>query len=204
MSVDDLLDVMGCFRRQGAIMSPGAAQTMLDDSFGIDLFESTNLGTGRKVIGERVRVRMRERGAGHPGRLEQVLRDVGGVRRDGGEVPLLVLGGGGECGVGGDGAVYYRQQDTADAEVHVLAPVGTPATSPSSLGEPAGLYNKNGLWQSGAGQTEQSLAYFLPRDMELVVLANSPDRQSRPVLPRRRHQHLGVNAEVGDRDPGPL
>jgi hypothetical protein len=36
------------------------------------------------------------------------------------------------------------------------------------------LYNKNGLWQSGASQTEQSLAYFLPRDMELVVLANSP------------------------------
>src|SRR5258708_30128116 len=36
------------------------------------------------------------------------------------------------------------------------------------------LYNKNGLWQSGALQTEQSLASFLPRDMELVVLANSP------------------------------
>ena len=81
MSVDDLLDVMGCFRRQGTIMSPAAAQTMLDNGFGIDLIESTNLGT---------------------------------------------------------------------------------------------LYNKNGLWQSGAGQTEQSLAYFLPRDMELVVLANSP------------------------------
>ena len=81
MSVDDLLDVMGCFRRQGTIMSSAAAQTMLDDSFGIDLIESTSLGT---------------------------------------------------------------------------------------------LYNKNGLWQSGAGQTEQSLAYFLPRDMELVVLANSP------------------------------
>ena len=72
---------MGCFRRQGTIMSPAAAQTMLDAGFGIDLIESTNLGT---------------------------------------------------------------------------------------------LYNKNGLWQSGASQTEQSLAYFLPRDMELVVLANSP------------------------------
>lgn len=87
MSVDDLLDVMGCFRRQGTIMPPAAAQAMLDDSFGIDLIESTNLGT---------------------------------------------------------------------------------------------LYNKNGLWykgpagQPGADQTEQSLAYFLPRDMELVVLANSP------------------------------
>jgi hypothetical protein len=81
MSVDDLLDVMGCFRRQGTIMSPAAAQAMLDDGFGIDLIESTNLGT---------------------------------------------------------------------------------------------LYNKNGLWQSGVLQTEQSLAYFLPRDMELVVFANSP------------------------------
>lgn len=81
MSVDELLDVMGCFRRQGSIMSPSAAQTMLDDGFGIDLIESTPLGT---------------------------------------------------------------------------------------------LYNKNGLWRSGAMQTEQSLAYFLPRDMELVVLANSP------------------------------
>ncbi len=81
MSVNDLLDVMGCFRRQGTIMSPAAAQAMLDDGFGIDVIQSTALGT---------------------------------------------------------------------------------------------LYNKNGLWQSGAGQTEQSLTYFLPRDMELVVLANSP------------------------------
>jgi Bacterial tandem repeat domain 1/Beta-lactamase len=81
MSVDELLDVMGCFRRQGTIMPPAAAQAMLDAGFGIDVIESTNLGT---------------------------------------------------------------------------------------------LYNKNGLWQSGAMQTEQSLAYFLPRDMELVVLANSP------------------------------
>lgn len=81
MSVNDLLDVMGCFRRQGTIMPVAAAQAMLDDGFGIDLIESTSLGT---------------------------------------------------------------------------------------------LYNKNGLWESGAGQTEQSLAYFLPRDMELVVFANSP------------------------------
>ncbi len=81
MSVDDLLDVMGCFRRQGAIMSPAAAQNVLDAGFGVDLIESTNLGT---------------------------------------------------------------------------------------------LYNKNGWWGAGSGQVEQSLAYFLPRDMELVVLANSP------------------------------
>jgi len=81
MSVDDLLDVMGCFRRQGTIMSPVAAQTMLDAGFGIDLIQSTSLGK---------------------------------------------------------------------------------------------LYNKNGWWGAGSGQVEQSLAYFLPRDMELVVLANSP------------------------------
>lgn len=81
MSVNELLNVMGCFRRQGTIMSSAAAQAMLDNSFGIDLTESTNLGT---------------------------------------------------------------------------------------------LYNKNGLWKSGSSQTEQSLAYFLPRDMELVVFANSP------------------------------
>jgi hypothetical protein len=36
------------------------------------------------------------------------------------------------------------------------------------------LYNKNGLWGNGGNQVEQSLAYFLPRDMELVILANSP------------------------------
>lgn len=40
---------------------------------------------------------------------------------------------------------------------------------------PAGkLYNKNGRWTDGSGRTEQSLAYFLPENMELVVLANSP------------------------------
>lgn len=81
MSVDDLLAVLGTFRRAGTIMSAAAAQTMMDAGFGIDLIQATQLGT---------------------------------------------------------------------------------------------LYNKNGLWASGAGQTEQSLAYLLPRDMELVVLANSP------------------------------
>jgi len=84
LSVDQLLDVMGTFRRGGSIMSPAAAQIMLDDGFGIDL--------------------------------------VG---------------------------------------------VSTPAGK---------LYNKNGKWHDADsnGRTEQSLAYFLPEDMELVVLANSP------------------------------
>jgi hypothetical protein len=80
-SVDDLLTVMGTFRRAGSIMTKAQAQTMLDSGFGIDLIQSTPLGT---------------------------------------------------------------------------------------------LYNKNGLWQDGGGHVEQSLAYFLPQDMELVVLANSP------------------------------
>ena len=80
-SVDDLLNIMGTFRRSGSIMSTAQAQTMLDDGFGIDLIQSTPLGT---------------------------------------------------------------------------------------------LYNKNGLWEDGGAHVEQSLAYFLPKDMELVVLANSP------------------------------
>ena len=37
LPVDDMLDVMGTFRRGGTIMSQAAAQTMLDASFGIDL-----------------------------------------------------------------------------------------------------------------------------------------------------------------------
>jgi CubicO group peptidase (beta-lactamase class C family) len=81
MSVDELLDVMGTFRRSGTIMTQAQAQTMLDDGFGIDVRQSTALGT---------------------------------------------------------------------------------------------LYNKNGLWEDGSGHVEQSLAYFLPGNMELVVLANSP------------------------------
>src|SRR2546423_10476253 len=36
------------------------------------------------------------------------------------------------------------------------------------------LYNKNGAWGDASGRMEQSLAYFLPQDMELVVLTNSP------------------------------
>ncbi len=81
MSVDDLLNIMGTFRRKGTIMSLPQAQTMLDNGFGID--------------------------------------------------------------------------------VHISTPLGS-------------LYNKNGEWGNSSGQVEQSLAYFLPQNMELVVLANSP------------------------------
>jgi hypothetical protein len=39
------------------------------------------------------------------------------------------------------------------------------------------LYHRNRLWEKGDGlwgRVEQCLAYFLPEEMELVVLANSP------------------------------
>jgi len=36
------------------------------------------------------------------------------------------------------------------------------------------VYYKKGRWRSGSGRVEQSGAYFLPNDMELVVLVNSP------------------------------
>jgi hypothetical protein len=35
-------------------------------------------------------------------------------------------------------------------------------------------YAKNGFWHDGSGQTEQGVAFFLPLNMELVVLVNSP------------------------------
>ena len=81
MSVGQLLDVMGAFRRGGVIMPVAAAQAMLGNGFGIDLTANTPQGK---------------------------------------------------------------------------------------------LYNKNGRWGDGANHTEQTLAYFLPADMELVVFANSP------------------------------
>jgi CubicO group peptidase (beta-lactamase class C family) len=40
---------------------------------------------------------------------------------------------------------------------------------------PAGkLYNKNGGWGTGIGETEQCVAYVLPDDMEAMVMVNSP------------------------------
>jgi hypothetical protein len=35
-------------------------------------------------------------------------------------------------------------------------------------------YAKNGLWENGNGQLEQGVLFYLPEDMELVVLVNSP------------------------------
>jgi hypothetical protein len=48
---------------------------------------------------------------------------------------------------------------------------GVDLVMPTPLGN---LYNKSGWWGNEGGQVEQSLAYFLPHDMELVLLANSP------------------------------
>lgn len=81
MSVNELLNVMGTFRRKGTIMSTAKAQSMLDNTFGLDVRMSTPAGT---------------------------------------------------------------------------------------------LYNKNGAWGDSAGHEEQALAYFLPEDMEMVLLTNSP------------------------------
>ena len=84
ISPDELLNVMGTFRRKGTIMTTQQAQTMLDNGFGIDVIQNTPLGK---------------------------------------------------------------------------------------------YYNKNGAWANGnpPGESEeQSLAYFLPNEMELVVLTNSP------------------------------
>jgi hypothetical protein len=89
LSVNQLLDVMGEFRRGGGILTPAAAQAMLDNGFGVD--------------------------------------------------PLT-----------GDSAL------------------------PAALTTLAGnVYCKPGDWHDSSNQDEQSLAFFLPENMELVVLVNS-------------------------------
>jgi hypothetical protein len=89
LSVNQLLDVMSQFRRSGAILTPAAAQAMLDNGFGVDPF-------------------------------------INGV------------------------------------------------ALPTALTTPAGnVYCKPGDWSDSSKQDEQSLAFFLPEDMELVVLVNS-------------------------------
>jgi CubicO group peptidase (beta-lactamase class C family) len=44
VTVDDLLNVMGTFRRSGSIVTPARAQAMLDAGYGIDVIQSTPLG----------------------------------------------------------------------------------------------------------------------------------------------------------------
>ena len=44
-----------------------------------------------------------------------------------------------------------------------------------SVSTPLGTYYaKNGMWSDGSGHKEQSVAFYLPREMELVLLVNSP------------------------------
>lgn len=45
LSVDDLLGIMGAFRRENTIVSQVQAQSMLDAGYGLDLIQSTPLGT---------------------------------------------------------------------------------------------------------------------------------------------------------------
>jgi hypothetical protein len=89
LSVNQLLDVMSEFRRGGGILTPAAAQAMLDNGFGVDPL------TGNSAL-------------------------------------------------------------------------------PAALNTLAGnVYCKPGDWHDPNNQDEQSLAYFLPEDMELAVLVNS-------------------------------
>ena len=75
---------------------------------------------GRESVGKRVRVRVCERRARNTGGLEEILSDVVSIGGDGDVVPKLILERRGEYGVGWDGAVHDRKQDSAEAEVHVL------------------------------------------------------------------------------------
>jgi hypothetical protein len=90
ISVNDLLNVMGQFRRGNGILTIADAQKMLDNGFGVD-------------------------------------------------------------------------------------PLSGNSALPAALTTPAGnLYCKPGDWHDPNNRDEQSLAYFLPEDMELVVFVNSP------------------------------
>jgi Beta-lactamase len=89
LSVNELLDVMGEFRRDGGILMPADAQAMLDDGFGVDPF---------------------------------------------------------------------------------IDGVALPSAKTTLAGN---MYCKPGDWHDSNNRDEQSLAYFLPDDMELAVFVNS-------------------------------
>ena len=48
---------------------------------------------------------------------------------------------------------------------------GIDMMTPTAAGK---LYNKNGLWGTGDGRTEQCVAFFMPQNMELALFVNSP------------------------------
>jgi CubicO group peptidase (beta-lactamase class C family) len=60
---------------------------------------------------------------------------------------------------------------TAQAQAMLDQGFGIDWTVPTLLGT---YYAKNGFWYNGSGQMEQGVAFFLPQNMELVVLVNSP------------------------------
>jgi hypothetical protein len=60
---------------------------------------------------------------------------------------------------------------TAQAQAMLDQGFGIDWTEPTPLGT---YYAKNGFWYNGSGQMEQGVAFFLPQNMELVVLVNSP------------------------------
>lgn len=69
---------------------------------------------------------------------------------------------------------HYRHTDSIVPRSHAQSAMDARLGLDVRSQTPAGLlYNKNGLWRSN-NRTEQSLAYFLPNGMELVVFANSP------------------------------
>jgi len=70
----------------------------------------------------------------------------------------------------------FRRQgvivSAADAQAMLDEGFGIDAATASPKGT---LYYKKGYWQDASKmKVEQSLAYFLPNDMELVLLVNSP------------------------------
>ena len=60
---------------------------------------------------------------------------------------------------------------TAQAQAMLDDGFGIDWSVPTPLGR---YYAKNGFWYDGSGQMEQGVAFFLPLNMELVVLVNSP------------------------------
>ncbi len=106
---------------------------------------------GRESVGKRVRVRVCERRARNTGGLEEILSDVGSIRGDGDVVPKLILERRGEYGVGRDGAVHDRKQDSAEAEVHVLIGIHTEVGG-RNPGAHLGLHD--GVGRVGPGDPE--------------------------------------------------
>ena len=60
---------------------------------------------------------------------------------------------------------------TAQAQAMLDDSFGIDWSEPTPLGR---YYAKNGFWYDDSGQMEQGVAFFLPQNMELVVLVNSP------------------------------